>query len=253
MKDKKLKFKPRNITFDDKYKVLLKKPFAHRGYWGEDAPENSLKAFMLAKTNLMPIELDVHLTEEGKLYVIHDDNLKRMTGVNKFIKFLKEEEISRFRLNDTDEKIPTLDEVLNLVNGEVPILIDIKVEANTSKIAKALNERMKSYKGEVFFESFNPFVLIKLRKLNDSHLLGYLSSFFIKNREVNFIIRKLVKHLFLRNVAKIDFISYDIDNIPNKMTNNSQIPVLAWTVRNKEQKEWAKTYADNYIFEKDGK
>ena len=77
-----------NRTYDkDKYRELLCYPFAHRGVHSI-YPENSLPAFQSAIDANLAIELDIHLSSDGKIVVFHDDNIKRMTGANEYIKFL---------------------------------------------------------------------------------------------------------------------------------------------------------------------
>ena len=120
----------------NKYKNSI---IAHRGIHDNKlVPENSLKAFKLALETKLTIELDIHLTKDNQLVVFHDDNLKRMTNVNCIIEKLTLSEIKKLNLLNTDEKIPTLEEVLKLVNGKVLIDIEIKVNKHVKKIVKNL-------------------------------------------------------------------------------------------------------------------
>ena len=113
----------------DKYRDLLRRPFAHRGVHSL-FPENSMPAFEDAIKLNLGIELDIHLTKDEQIVVFHDDNLKRMTGANEYIKMLTYEQIKQYKLNNTEHTIPLLRDVLNLVKGKVPILIEIKTNNN---------------------------------------------------------------------------------------------------------------------------
>ena len=158
----------------DKYRDLLRRPFAHRGVHSE-YPENSMPAFQSAIDLNLAIELDIHLTKDGQIVVFHDDNLKRMSGVDEYIKFLTYDQIKQYKLNDTEYEIPLLVDVLNLVKGKVPILIEIKTNNNMKKLVPALKQVLDGYKGTIFIQSFNPFALRRCYKLMPNVLRGQLS------------------------------------------------------------------------------
>ena len=124
--------------------------YAHRGLydnlWG--VPENSLPAFQAAVDKGYGIELDVHLTADNELVVHHDDTLYRMCHVERDIKDMTLKEIRQYTLLATDEKIPTLQEVLDLVDGKVPLLIELKTEAHTcDRLCRILSKALHNYKG----------------------------------------------------------------------------------------------------------
>jgi len=104
--------------------------FKHRGLH-KNVPENSLLAFKKALYRNMPIELDVRITKDSKLVVFHDANLKRMTGIDKKIEKCNYEEIENIKLNNSDEKIPLLIDVLNLINNKVLLLLLISINNQT--------------------------------------------------------------------------------------------------------------------------
>jgi len=233
-------------VFDNKkYGGLLKRPFAHRGVH-LNYPENSVPAFEEAVRQNLAIELDVHLTKDNKLVVFHDDNLLRMTGKDDFVKFLDLKELEEIKLNGSEETIPSFKKVLSLVAGKVPVLVEVKTELNTKKICKCLVEELKDYQGQVFVQSFNPFVLRYFFKNCPQYLRGQLSSFF-KGSKFGFFKRILVKGLRLNKFAHIDFVAYNIDNLPNKYVKKSNLPILAWTIKTEEQLNKAKISANNVI------
>lgn len=235
----------KNRVFDEKYAGLLKRYFAHRGIHGE-FPENSLPAFQEAIDKKFGIELDVHLTKDNELVVFHDDSLNRMTGEDNFVRFLTLSELKKLKLKGSHEKIPTLAETLNLVAGKTPILLEIKVENNTKKLCKKIIEELKNYTGEVFIQSFNPFALRFFYKHAPQYLRGQLSSFFVDD-SINFIKKNVVKKLMLNKFAHIDFVSYNIKDLPNKYVEKLNVPILSWSIKTHEQFLKAKKTSDNLI------
>ncbi|MBQ8430710.1 MAG: glycerophosphodiester phosphodiesterase, partial [Clostridia bacterium] len=211
-------------------------------------PENSIPAFNEAIKHNLAIELDVHLTKDKKLVVFHDDNLERMTGVNNFVRFLTLDELREIKFKDSEYSIPSLQEVLKFVDGRVPILLEIKTENNTNSICKAVVEELKDYKGEIFIQAFNPFVLRKFYKIAPQYLRGQLSSYFI-GKKLGLFKKLMIKKLALKKFAHIDFVSYNIENLPNKYVFNCNLPVLSWTIKTKEEFLKAKTVSNNLIID----
>ena len=176
-------------TYDkDKYRDLLRRPFAHRGVHGE-YPENSKPAFEKAVKMNLGIELDIHITKDNKLVVFHDDNLKRMTGEDEYIKFLTYEQIKSYKLKDGEYTIPLLNEVLKTVKGRVPILIEIKTNNDMKRLVPQLKQELESYEGAVFIQSFNPFVL-RRAEINERYS---------KNISYFFLVPNYAKNKFLIN------------------------------------------------------
>ena len=143
---------------------LFSIPIAHRGLWEGEIVENSIPAYKNAIEHGYPIEIDVHKSLDGELFVFHDDNLSRLANADSEIQYLHSKDIKALNLNNTLEKIPTLKEVLKIVDGKVPILLEIKNQKDSS-IVKRVVEEIKDYKGEIAVQSFNPFYIIKLKKL----------------------------------------------------------------------------------------
>lgn len=112
--------------------------YAHRGLHNlsEGVPENSMAAFRRAAEHGYGIELDVQLTRDGQVIVAHDYDLKRICGIEKEIDSLTYEELSRFPILGTEERIPLLEDVLKLVKGQVPLIVEIKYKHLGSTICK---------------------------------------------------------------------------------------------------------------------
>lgn len=236
----------RNIDF------LKQNLIAHRGYWdmNSNIPENSLLAFQKAIDNNYIIELDVHILKDNKVIVFHDDNLKRMANIDKNLKDMYYKDIKELKLNNTNETIPLLEEVLELVDGKVPIIIELKYDVKCGILEKEVIKILKTYNGKYAIKSFNPFSINYFRKNFPDAIRGQLSSDF-KDEKMNIIKRIFLSKMLYNIISKPDFISYDIRALPNKkvkkMKKNKLI--LGWTIKNKEDLEKAKIYCDNFICE----
>ena len=138
---------------------LIDRPIAHRGLFNSNYPENSLSAFENAVKNNYGIELDIQFTKDKKIVVFHDDNLERMTNDKRNVNELLYEELRNLKLLNSNESIPLFEDVLSLVNGKVPLIIEIKNCDNIIELGQETYKLLKSYKGKFVVESFNPFVL----------------------------------------------------------------------------------------------
>ncbi len=229
---------------------IVNKYIAHRGFHNQQAPENSLPAFENAIKHGYAIELDVHVTADGTAIVFHDEQLKRMTGKDGYVSNLKDNQLKKCFLSQTQHTIPTLKQALDLIDGKVPILIEIKNKGKVGYIEKAVLLELENYKGEIAVQSFNPFTLNYFRTYAPHILRGQLSGT-LKDTKLS-----KIKKIFLRNLAfnkkisKPDFIAYEASLLPNRVTRRfKHLPLLAWCV--KSQAEYLKVvkHCDNIIFE----
>lgn len=227
---------------------LINKMFAHRGLWGKSAPENSLLAFKQAIDAGLGIELDVNPIEDGTPVVFHDSKMSRMTGKDKYIQNITIEELNEIKLLDSDEKIPTLEEVLKLIKGKTPLLIEIKSQDKIGDLEKKVLDLLRNYKGEYAIQSFNPYTLKWFYENEPRIWRGQLSSFF-KNTKLGVLKKAILKRLATRKMTHHDFVSYDINNLPNRWTRKLEIPLLSWTIKKQEDYIKAIQYSDNVIFE----
>ena len=229
---------------------LSKQYIAHRGLHNDNFPENSLPAFDNAIRHGFAIELDVHLLSDGTIAVFHDDSLKRMTGINNLIKNLRYEDLQNCKLAGTDFCIPTFNQVLELVNGKVPVLIEVKNDTKVGPIESKLIEILKSYNGPFAIQSFNPYSLAYFKKNAPEIPRGQLAGYF-KGEKLSFVKKYVLKKMLLnKTVSSPNFISYEADKLPNKYVKKyNNLPILAWTIRNSQQHEKIKNYCDNIIFE----
>ncbi len=225
---------------------------AHRGLHSETVSENSMEAFRLAIERGYAIEIDVHLTRDDDLAVVHDSFLSRVTGKSGVVERLSTEELKDYRLRD-GQRIPMLTDVLRLVDGRVPLLIELKFRRSfNEKQADVLLAQLESYarKDMIAMQSFHPKAVKYLKEHSNEYSVGYLSSYgLIKNH--NFL-NYMLKALKFFRYMHADFVSYDINYLPNKYVNAKRkrgIQVLAWTINSKEKENKARRYADNIIFE----
>lgn len=216
----------KNIDF------LKKSVIAHRGLHNSQIPENTLPAFVKCVDKNYIIELDIHILSDNTIVVYHDHNLKKLTGVNKVIETLTYAQLSSIKI-DKKYTIPTLKQVMHIVNGKVPILIEIKDVDNNSKFEEELVKILDNYKGEFAIQSTNPFAIDWFYKNRKDYVIGL-----IVFNDLNY---KLVK----KYVKKIDFISVYKKQLPFKINKL----VLGWTIRKQSEYEKYKYLCDNLICE----
>lgn len=224
---------------------------AHRGYFDnkKGIPENSILAFERAIKNNFVIELDVHLLKDNKIVVFHDDNLKRMTGLNKEIKDCTYQEIEKLRLLNTNQKIPLFQDVLSLVSGKVPILIELKYDIKTGLLENELMKLLKNYQGKYAIQSFRPKTVYWFKKNAPEVVRGQLSCAFDK-KKMNPISKFALRNLVFDIFTKPDFVSYNIfsvEKILSKISKN--MILLGWTVKTEQEYTKYVEICDNLICE----
>ena len=185
--------------------------YAHRGLHGNGVPENSMKAFQLAKEAGCGIEFDVHLMADGNLAVIHDASLKRTAGAEVFIEDLTEKQLQDYYLEETQEKIPVFQQVLDLFAGKAPLIIELKAErGNAARLCDAVCKALEGYKGTYCIESFDPRCIAWLKKHRPEVIRGQLSENFFANPKSKLPwYLKLVLSCHLLNFTTVpDFVAY---------------------------------------------
>ena len=187
--------------------------YAHRGYHDKPRiPEHSMAAFRRAIENGYGAELDVHLMKDGRLAVIHDASLKRTAGADVLVEDLTAEELKTYRLEGTDERIPLLEEVLELFQDRTPLIIELKAErGNHAALAEATCRMLDRYRVHYCIESFDPRCLIWLKKNRPEIVRGQLSENFLRHGDGGNMPKALLWALgnLLTNIAaKPDFIAY---------------------------------------------
>ncbi len=192
--------------------------YAHRGLHAIHAgiPENSLRAFRLAANNGYGAELDVRMSRDGRLVIMHDESLKRTTGANANVGGVTEQVLSQLTLEGTREKVPYLEDVLPIFDGKTPLLIEIKTENNNyAELTRMVTDLLKQYPGlDYMIESFDPRVLMWLRKHRPDIIRGQLCENLFKDEtcKENFVIRFLLSNLMGNFLARPDFIAYKYED-----------------------------------------
>lgn len=219
---------------------LEKFVYAHRGLHNTERPENSLSAFGAAVSGGYGIELDVHLLTDGNLAVIHDTSLKRTCSVDIDITTLTEKQLKNYTLEGTSETIPSFKEVLELVDGRVPLVIELKSDkGNASQLASAVNEALKDYKGSFCIESFDPRCILWFAKNNKEIICGQLvDNFFVNKGELKLPLRAFLTLMVANFITKPSFIACNYKHLgmlPNVIaTRLWGIKSVCWTIRTPE-------------------
>lgn len=244
------------LTKRKRMQPYLHTAWAHRGLHSsvEHIPENSLPAFEAAISEGYGVELDVHRSKDGKLVVFHDDTLSRMCNQEGRIEAFTWKQLSALTLQDTQEHIPLLSQVLSLVDGRVPLLIEIKLPDRNCAICEALWMELQNYSGPYLIQSFNSVALRWFRKHYPDVLLGQLSNnLLLSDPEQNIILRFFVTHLLSNFYCRPDFISYKYKDRHNLgLWLNQHLfgaPIAMWTLRTPEAIRHSKDLVDMYIFE----
>lgn len=228
---------------------LVEKYIAHRGLHNEKLPENSLGAIQNAIDKNLPIEIDVHEIKDGTLVIFHDKSLQRVTGKDGYIHNLTAEDLKDHKILGTEFSIPTLKEVLDLVNGQIPILFELKNEGKVGSLEKKFLDEIKDYQGEYAIQSFNPFTLEWFKNHAPEIIRGQLASFF-KNQNFSFFKKLFLKKMAFNKVSQPHFISYKVEDLPNRYVKKyKNLPLLAWTVQSQEEYMAVLKHCDNIIFE----
>ena len=223
-----------------KINPLILKGVAHRGLWNEKVSENSLEAFRLAIKNNVAIELDIHLTKDNDLVVIHDEKLERLTGKEGIVEHLTAKELQdNYKLLD-GQTIPRFEDVLELVNEQVPILVELKVyEKNYKPLAKKAEEVLSKYiknKKNIVLISFDP------RSLWPFKGKGYIRLLLVaKSDEYTFTwFKRTVEGL---DVEKVLFEEKRVRRYGRRHFMN------CWTIKNEDDIKMVHQYADAITFD----
>lgn len=236
--------------------VFAIKNIAHRGHHDNKngVPENSLAAFKAAVDANYGIELDLHLTCDGNLVVFHDYRTGRMCGADIEIEKADTDKITALRLLGTNEHIPTFSEVLKLVDGRVPLIIELKGESPKCDVAAAAAAALADYKGLYCIESFNPFYLRWFKKNKPGVLRGQLSTVFKRSPDLKSRIRNFVLSRFLLNfLSRPDFLAFNFhyrSMFTFRLCSLLFSPLLAaWTVKSRDDYDKIQDEFDVIIFE----
>lgn len=242
------------------HKQLTGHDYAHRGLYDNKrgAPENSLAAFQKAVMSGYGIELDVRETRDHVLVVHHDEDLERSCDDPRRVCDVPLNELQQLSLFGSREYIPTFDEVLALVNCQVPLIVEIKTDFTNHDLPEKVYDRLRRYPGVYCVESFDPSAVRWFKKHAPKVVRGQLAFMedFKKNRDLSLmdkIKRVFLGYLLIDFLGRPDFIAYGYEtdaNISYRFVADVFRPLLvAWTVRDEETYQRLQQEYDIQIFE----
>ena len=232
--------------------------YAHRGYHDGNVavPENSLASFQAAIDAGYGIELDVQLSSDKIPMVFHDADLQRVCGVEGKIWDYTCQELQAMQLFGTEETIPTLAQALELIGGQVPILVEYKMDKVDTDVCAYSHELLKNYDGPYAVQSFHPFALFWYRQNAKDVPRGILAKNFIRDKREKgkdpSIVDFLTTNLMLNVVGYPDFIAYDwqdADYFALKLCRLMGAPTSTWTLKDPAHYEQVQGQFDLYTFE----
>lgn len=229
--------------------------YAHRGLHNNDgdAPENSLRAFQKAVEAGFGIEMDIQVTKDNVPVVFHDFTLKRICGAEGRVRDYTYKELRQFKLCNSDQFIPRLEDALRCVDGRVPLIVELKIEGMNLSVCPAGDKLLADYKGMYCVESFHPLGLLWYRLHRKNIVRGQLSDAFLREGEFRGFLSFLLQNLLFNWLGKPDFVAYN-RKYPHMLSRKLcrglfHNTAAAWTIKSQEQLEAAKRYFDIYIFD----
>lgn len=227
-------------------------PIAHRGFYDEAlaAPQNSLPAFRRAVEHGIPFEFDVQLAADGVLVVVHDSVVTSPDGTRLLVRETDSERLRGVELGPTKEPIPTMAEVLDLVDGAVPLVVDVRRWGfeRDDRLERQVAGLLSGYPGPAVVQSFDPLAVWRLRRLAPDRAVGQASG---ELRSRGGLVSLLGQAMPTNAVTHPDFVTYELTMLPSRWTTfwrRRGIPVLAFPVESEEAADRARQLADNFFF-----
>jgi len=226
---------------------LTARPIAHRGFHDMNNArwENTLAAFGAAVERGYAIECDVQLSSDGSPVIFHDHDLARLTGAEGQVWQRTAAELCALSVGGTAERVPALSEMLDHVNGAVPLVIELKgVPGHDTGLVDSVLKSLRGYRGEVALMSFDHWIIRELARKAENLPIG-LTAEGESDSALEAHFSMLGHH--------ISFVSYAVAHVPNPFISfvrqRLSMPVITWTVRNQVDLEKSFRYADQITFE----
>jgi glycerophosphoryl diester phosphodiesterase len=237
---------------------LTARPIAHRGL--HDAArgviENTAPAFAAAVAGSYGIECDVQISADGEAMVHHDDALGRLTGGDGALRDLSAADLKRVPFRATADRMMTLGELLDLVAGRVPLVIELKSRFDGDlRLAERAGAVLAGYRGPAAVMSFDPAPVTALQRLAPRLVRGIVAERHQGPPEWDFLssAQRFTLPLLLHGwKSRPDFVAYRVDDLatlPPRAVRLLGLPLLTWTVRTEAQRAIAAQFADQAIFE----
>jgi glycerophosphoryl diester phosphodiesterase len=226
--------------------------YAHRGLHGHGRIENSPGAFAAALDAGLGIECDVQRSADGRAVVFHDWELDRLTGEAGPVASRSVAELSRIELRGATETIPTLRDLLELVAGRVPLLIELKSrrERPAAPLCRAVLRDLEGYRGPHAVMSFDP----RVGHWFAGHSPGTVRGLVVSEANARTFGAAVRRHLALWR-ARPDFLAYDVRDLPSRFATAQQargLPILTWTVSSRASAQTGTQCAQGCIAEGEG-
>ena len=239
---------------------FLGAPLTHRGLHDvtDGRPENSRAAIGAAISHGYGIEIDVQLSADNAAMVFHDYALDRLTHEDGTVRQRAASDLGSVVLAGGDEGIPTLAEVLTLVNGAVPLLIEIKDQdgamgPDVGPLEQAVAAALAGYNGPVAVMSFNPHSVALMGTLCPDIARGLVtSSYAPKDWPLPVDTCDHLRAIPDYDRVGASFISHEADDLSRQRVadlRDAGAHVLCWTIKSPEQEAAARCYAQNVTFE----
>lgn len=236
---------------------LTARPVAHRGLHGNGVAENSLSAARAAIDANYGIEVDLQLASDGEVIVFHDKTLDRLTAGSGEVAARTAAELKSIKLKVSNDTIPSLDDLLQLVAGRVPLVLELKSKWDgDTKLAETVVSRLAAYQGPVAVMSFDPDLVVALRKFSPGLPRGIVAERWYLHPEWKFLSfwRKRYLGLLLHFMrTKPHFVAYAQFDMPALAPLIGRhvfgIPLLTWTVRLDRERARVSKWVDQIIFE----
>lgn len=212
-----------------------------------------MRAFQKAVEAGFGIEMDVQMTKDGIPVVFHDYTLKRICGAEGKVCQYTYEELQQMSLCGTDQKIPRFEDVLKLVDGKVPLIVELKIESTDTSVCPATDGLLSEYKGMYCIESFNPLGVLWYRRNRRQVVRGQLADAFHREEEYRGLLYFLLQNLLFNWLGKPDFIAYN-HKYPMMLSRSLcrglyRSTAAAWTIKSQAELNEAKKHFDIYIFD----
>lgn len=225
---------------------LTQRPIAHRGFHDMNnlVWENTMSAFSLAADAGFAIECDLHYASDGVPVIFHDDTLDRVCSIPGKVREKTSAELGLLSIGGTKDRIPKLAHLLDLAAGRVPLVLELKGKKEDDEgFAESVLETLEGYDGHIALMSFDVWLLEELKALGAPYPVGLTA--FGDQPEI------LEQHKKAMALG-LDFTSYYVEHLPNPFISGLRahgVPVITWTVRNKEAVEKTFANADQMTFE----
>lgn len=239
---------------------FLTTPLTHRGYHNraDRRPENSPAAFRAAIAAGYGIELDVQMSSDGHAMVFHDDALDRLTAVNGLVKDHTAAQLSQIKLRHGDEGIPTLPEILALVAGQVPVLIEIKDQTGVmgetdGRLEQSTANALAAYFGPVAVMSFNPQSIAHMLRLAPNIARGLTTSAYGADwHPLDPATCDRLRSIPDYESTLSSFVSHEAADLTRARVAELKAggaAILCWTISSPSAETLARKIADNITFE----